>query len=608
MLRRLCLFFFVGLFTCTILFGTVPAYAQATPVELRQTGEGWELLRDGKPYHIRGVGGNQYLELLVESGGNSIRTWGVGDDTQSLLDEAHRLGLSVTLGIWLGHERHGFDYNNLDQVAQQFQAVREAVLAYKDHPAVLAWGIGNEMEGFGAGDNSAIWSHIEACAAMVKTLDPGHPTMTVIAEIGGRKVEAINRLCPSIDIIGINSYGGAPSIPQRYRAMDSTKPYIITEFGHPGSWEIGEASFGAVEELTSTQKAEAYAANYRAFEADADQCLGSYVFLWGSKVEATTTWFGMFLSNGSKVAPVDAMAHAWSGDWPADRCPTIEPLTLSANNTHEPGATVRVELSASDPEGNKLTAEWTLMADPLSYNTGGDNVAAPPSFPRLITRADDEGCELTLPDVPGVYRISVIVRDKAGNAATANLPLHVAGAAPTNARAITLPAIVYAEDGEDARWVASGYMGNNDAITMTPDHADNPHAGETCLRVGYSARDQWGGVVWQSPANDWGDVDGGYNLSGATVLELWARGEVGGEVITFGFGILNADVAFPDSGNGKIDAVALTDQWKKYTIRIPASTNLGRIKTGFYWSLAGSGQPITFYLDDVIFRAEPTED
>ena len=49
------------------------------------------------------------------------------------------------------------------------------------------WGIGNEMEGFDAGDNPKIWQYVQDIALMIKNIDPHHPTMTVIAEIGGNK-------------------------------------------------------------------------------------------------------------------------------------------------------------------------------------------------------------------------------------------------------------------------------------------------------------------------------------------------------------------------------------------------------------------------------------
>ena len=106
-------------------------------------------------------------------------------------------GLTVTVGIWLGHDRHGFNYNNADQVAKQLEEARKIVLKYKDHPAVLMWGLGNEMEGYDKGDNAAIWSAVESLAAEVKRLDPNHPTMTVVAEIGGDRVKNIHRLCPT---------------------------------------------------------------------------------------------------------------------------------------------------------------------------------------------------------------------------------------------------------------------------------------------------------------------------------------------------------------------------------------------------------------------------
>ena len=37
----------------------------------------WELVRDGKPFLIQGVGGPGSLQLAKEAGANSIRTWGI---------------------------------------------------------------------------------------------------------------------------------------------------------------------------------------------------------------------------------------------------------------------------------------------------------------------------------------------------------------------------------------------------------------------------------------------------------------------------------------------------------------------------------------------------
>src|SRR5213083_2699901 len=78
--------------------------AGAIRVQVIRATDSWQLLRDGKPYFIKGGGGGASKELLARLGGNSFRTWGVGDDTMRQLDEAQKLGLTVTLGIWLRHE------------------------------------------------------------------------------------------------------------------------------------------------------------------------------------------------------------------------------------------------------------------------------------------------------------------------------------------------------------------------------------------------------------------------------------------------------------------------------------------------------------------------
>ncbi len=179
---------------------------------------------------------------------------GEADDIDARLDEAHALGLSVTVGIWLGHERHGFDYADKAQVKKQLEYARQIVLKYKDHPAVLLWGIGNEMEGFESGDNPAIWKAVNEIAAMVKKIDPLHPTMTVTAEIGGERIKYIHQRCPAIDIHGINSYGGAQSLAKRYRDGGATKPYILTEFGPAGSWESDKERVGCAHRINQYGK------------------------------------------------------------------------------------------------------------------------------------------------------------------------------------------------------------------------------------------------------------------------------------------------------------------------------------------------------------------
>ena len=58
----------------------------------------------------------------------------------------HMKTAKVVAGLWVEHERHGFDYSDRSQIKDQRQKIRNAVKKYKDHPALLLWGLGNEME------------------------------------------------------------------------------------------------------------------------------------------------------------------------------------------------------------------------------------------------------------------------------------------------------------------------------------------------------------------------------------------------------------------------------------------------------------------------------
>ena len=56
--------------------------------EIIKTNDGFQLLRNGKPYYVKGAGGTEYLDVLKSIGGNSIRTWST-DNAMKILDEAH---------------------------------------------------------------------------------------------------------------------------------------------------------------------------------------------------------------------------------------------------------------------------------------------------------------------------------------------------------------------------------------------------------------------------------------------------------------------------------------------------------------------------------------
>lgn len=571
------------------------AMAEPIPVELRQTAEGWQLYRGGEPYFIKGAGGTDSLEALAAAGANSIRTWDPGDDFGALLDHAHELGLSVAAGIWLGHERHGFDYDDPAQVKEQLERVRSIVLEYRDHPAILLWGLGNEMEGFGDGDHPAVWQAVGDIARMVKELDPNHPTMTTTTFVHGERIDYVHRRLEAIDIHGINAYGGALVVADYLRDRDATKPYILTEFGPPGPWEVPTTEWGAPYEPTSSEKADFYRRAWEtAISGEPGFALGGYAFLWGHKMESTPTWFGMLLEDGSPTAMVDTMQALWTGRRVDEPAPEILPLKVVGQPDWEPGEVVSFTIGL--PGGDEgLDVDWALRADVMEWQTGGDFRATPVAIDSAIVSSDGNTARVRLPDYPGPYRVYATVRNAGGKAATANLPIRVEG----EPRPV-MPLTVYDDRFEGMPWVPSGWMGNVDAMSVDGRNGNAPYTGDACIRIRYEGPFGWAGVAWQHPANNWGDKDGGIDVTGATALEFRARGEYGGEKIGFGVGLLERDRDYPDSDIVKVDGVELTHEWKRYRVPLKGR-DLSSLKTGFFVTLTGRRSAVTVYLDEIRF-------
>lgn len=172
---------------------------------------------------------------------------------------------------------------------------------------------------------------------------------------------------------------------------------------------------------------------------------------------------------------------------------------------------------------------------------------------------------------------------------------------PAGPKPEAMPMVLYAECGPTSKFpfAYSGWMGDTEQIEFDPCWAQDPHKGNTCIRFSF-VQGEWGGIVWQYPANDWGDIPDGLNLSEAKELTFYARGNKGSEQVKFEMGILGTDKKYPDSGTASL-TILLSKRWKKYTISLKGK-DLRCIKTGFSWSTLGKGDPVTFFVDDVQYE------
>jgi len=403
-------------------------FGQAIKVSIDKGSTGYQLMRNNEHYYIKGAGGFSNIDELKYLGGNSIRTWGL-DDAQEALDIAQKNGLTVMLGLWVQHERHGFNYDDEVAVRKQLEGFRSAVLKYKDHPALLVWGIGNEVDLFYS--NTKVWDAVQDIAAMIHELDPNHPTSTVTAGLDSMEVQLIKTKAPDIDIYGINTYGDIGDVPKNIRKFGWKGPYIIAEWGPNGHWEVAKTEWGAPIEQSSTEKAASYRGRYTEYIAkDNAHCIGSYVFLWGQKQETTSTWYGLFTEEGNPTEPLDELYVAWRESDPPNRAPSILELTLDHKTGNQSIYLKSKEIYTatmdySEPESNKVKVEWFVYPESTNQSAGGDFEGALEPEIGVLKKKSNTSVEVIAPKEEGAYRLFVYVRDKTNRTAYANIPFYV---------------------------------------------------------------------------------------------------------------------------------------------------------------------------------------
>jgi hypothetical protein len=187
-------------------------------------------------------------------------------------------------------------------------------------------------------------------------------------------------------------------------------------------------------------------------------------------------------------------------------------------------------------------------------------------------------------------------------------PMDSGGGADTGSAAIAVPFNI------SDQFIPSGFMNDPTGLSLSagangapacPTRA--PAAAGNCYVVGWaSTGPMWAGIYWQYPANNWGTEPGLMIAAGATQITFYARGDVGGEVVTFKSGGLNDPLtsagAYGDSYAVAAPVVTLTTTWTPYTISLQGASYSPGVLGGFVFVAAatnGTNNHIKFYLDDL---------
>ncbi|MEO1030845.1 MAG: glycoside hydrolase family 2 TIM barrel-domain containing protein [Bacteroidota bacterium] len=594
---------------CCFIFLSLFSFSQTT---VEKIGDNWVLSVDGEPFDVKGAtfgydndveNYDRYFEDLKFLGVNTIRTWATGENATKLLDAAHKHGIKIMMGIWMRHGRPGmedddsFDYlSDTKGMEAMYNNAISKVETYKNHPAVLTWGVGNEVYLNIATDEEklAYSKLLERICSKIKELDPNHPITSVEAWTFG--MDWWQKHVPSIDIYGLNCYGpGANLLQEELEKRQIDKPYIITEFGVIGEWDVQTDKNGVKIEPSDKEKYDAIASGYRNWIVNKSSCLGVYMFHYRSLNNFMSPWLFTHV-NDLKRPQYWAIREAFTGNKPSNSVPNVEAFSLP-DATYNSGAWIPANLKVSDTENETLDISFY-------YNQREGSRKRRDQINPLNFRGNlSEGFEIQLPKEHGAIKVYAYVKDGFDNLGIASTSIKVedkdAKAVKYKVPKVSLPFYVY-KDNADLPYFASGYMGNYKALSVDLNEKKEVYSGETAIKITYAEESGWYGIAFMDPANDWGDILGGYDISGAKTFSFWAKSKFSGVVVKLGFGLIDTDKPYPDTAK-KAEEITLSSEWQKYTIKLKKA-DLSCIRSGLVLFASSYGYPQTIYIDDVVFE------
>jgi hypothetical protein len=178
-------------------------------------------------------------------------------------------------------------------------------------------------------------------------------------------------------------------------------------------------TWGCLEEMTSTEKAEIYSKIWREdIKANESKgCIGSFIFLWGYQTHGDVlSWYGLFDKSKNTFGGVDEISECWTGvavDKPAPRIENRSKMTLNGkvskdNVTLTAGSTGNTaSVEATSPTGEPLKYRWFIIKDERLANGN----AMPDGIEGLIPEPGKPEITFTAP-AAGQYHLYVFVTEE----------------------------------------------------------------------------------------------------------------------------------------------------------------------------------------------------
>ncbi|MCW2640484.1 MAG: hypothetical protein JWP76_2790 [Dactylosporangium sp.] len=507
---------------------TPPAMTDPTtpsgPSTVKVTGSqgNWQLQVNGAPYRVKGLtygppqaAADGYMRDLHNLGVNTIRIWGVDDaNTPTLLNKAAQQGIKVIAGHWLNQ---GADYVNDTAYMNSVKTeIVNRVNVLKNNPGVLMWDVGNEViltmqdHGLSAAEVEArrvgYAKFVNQLAQAIHAADPNHPVTSTDAYTGAWPY--YKQYAPDLDLLAVNSYGAIGNVYNDWVAGGYTKPYIVTEAGPAGEWEVPGDVNGVPTEPTDLQKRDGYTNSWNAINAHPGVALGATEFHYGLENDFGGVWLNTF-TGGWRRLGYYSLSKAYTGQSPANTPPEITSMTVSNQTAVPAGGTYTINTTATDPNGDLIRYNLMYSDKYISGGTGLTNVS--------FTDNGNGSFTVKAPEQLGVWKVYVYAFDGQGNVGIEQKSIRVvpptvpgtnlakgkmataSSYQPTGTNGPQLPS--YATDGDygtrwASEWVDTAWLQVDLGSTQSFNHVQL--AWEAAYAKGYTIQTSNDGSTWTS--------------------------------------------------------------------------------------------------------------
>jgi hypothetical protein len=391
-----------------------------------------------RTFQIKGVCGDRDLDRLARLGVNTVRGYTIEEPAvmRKKLDQVQRLGMKMIVSEWMPHhgenknkEGHLWDFDYNAKGDAMVAALVKKIEGIGDHPAILMWGLGNEVH-----LDEPYLRVVNRMSQEIHKRYPHHLTSLTMINAKPENIQKIKEFAPDLDVLGVQCYSrGAVRGGIKNAEAHWGKPFYLSEFNTNGPWNFKNTPWGSPLDEPVSRKVHDLKDCYNAID-ESPLCIGSTIFVWGHyAVDDRPTYFSLLLHGNPKglkegesfdqlllTPQADVMTERFTGKpITGNSAPVITKLEFdggAGSKVAQPGESMTVRFAAEDAN-----------ADPVQFVSWILKAKAQKTTPLLgpLAQASDSHAVIKAPATPGDYLVMVYAKDQKGGASATVLPFQV---------------------------------------------------------------------------------------------------------------------------------------------------------------------------------------